>query len=322
MPPWKADTSYTHFLGEFALGEIDRKLLIEWIDAGAPKGDSTPQVPVYVAYSQMSQIGEPDTTLALQHEYFVPENDDHYQNFIVPLPWREVKYATAIEIIPGNPQAIHHISAYILTDTNRLEYFSKNKIWHYDSRVTTENMEMLLTNWAKGSFAFRTSDSIGIKLPLNAALSVQIHYSAGYQGVRDSTQINFFLTKGVPARQHKFEYINNFDVSFLPYEKKFQQVVKHLDSAITITSIWPHTHHLARNVLCFAVTPYGDTLPLIKINDWDYDWQNLYVFRKPVVVPAGSDIIMKCYYDNSSFNPRNPNNPKRLYTELVRTMRC
>ncbi len=162
-------------------------------------------------------------------------------------------------------------------------------------------------------------DSIGILLPRHGIITLQIHYSAGFKGELDSTRVNIFLNKHKPTRQLRFEYINNLGISFAPNEIKYDQVVQHIDSAITITSVWPHTHYLARNVLCFVVTPAHDTLRLIRINDWDYDWQNLYVYLKPVIVPAGSDIIMRCLYDNSTDNPRNPNNPPKRVVFGVKT---
>lgn len=312
MPPWRPDTSYSHFMGEFVISEQERQLVIDWIEAGAKGCDTAQPAKEYSAYTNQSQIGEPDTSLPVQqYRYEIPENNDHYQNFIVQLPWKEVRYATAIEVIPENGQAIHHISAFLVTDTARLGYLKRNKIWKYSMQEEPEKFPQLLSNWAKGSFAFKTPDSIGIKLPANAVLSVQIHYSSGYKGIRDSSHINFFLNKKTPTREHKFEYINNLDLHFAPNEVKYEQVVKHIDSAITLTSIWPHTHHLAQNALCFALTPAGDTIRLLKINNWSYDWQSLYVFPKPVVIPAGSDIIMKCLYDNTNRNERNPFNPPR-----------
>ena len=319
MPPWKADTSYTHFGGEYALGIAERQLVIDWIKNGAPKCDTAVPAKEYPPYNSLSQIGNPDTTLAFQHTYVIPENNDHYQYFVIPIPWNENRYATAIEIVPGNPQAVHHITASLVSDTAWADYLTTNKIWHYNIREEKEKSPVLLAGWAKGSFACRTPDSIGILLPKRGLITLQIHYSGGFKGERDSTRVNIFLNKQKPERQLRFEYANNFNINFAPNEIKYDQLVKHVDSAITITSIWPHTHYLARNVLCFALTPAHDTIRLIRINDWDYDWQNLFVYLNPVVVPAGSDIIMKCLFDNSNDNPRNPNNPPKRVVFGVKT---
>jgi hypothetical protein len=76
--------------------------------------------------------------------------------------------------------------------------------------------------------------------------------------------------------------------------------------------VWPHMHLLGKSYRAYAVTPSGDTLPLIKIPAWDFNWQELYRFRKPLHIPGGSTIFVEGTYDNTDANPRNPNSPPRL----------
>ena len=57
--------------------------------------------------------------------------------------------------------------------------------------------------------------------------------------------------------------------------------------------------------------PSGNKLPLISINDWDFNWQGTYRFAKPVRLPKGSVICLHAVYDNSADNPKNPNDPPR-----------
>jgi len=42
----------------------------------------------------------------------------------------------------------------------------------------------------------------------------------------------------------------------------------------------PHAHHICTDMLAYAVTPEGDTLPIIKINKWNFEWQFIYQFKK------------------------------------------
>jgi len=52
-----------------------------------------------------------------------------------------------------------------------------------------------------------------------------------------------------------------------------------------------------------------DTIPLIHIPDWDFDWQGMYVHTNLVKIPAGYKLGSKHVYDNTINNPNNPNNP-------------
>ena len=55
-------------------------------------------------------------------------------------------------------------------------------------------------------------------------------------------------------------------------------------------------------------------MPLIKIDDWNFDWQNQYRYAEPVRLPAGATVHMRFTYDNSADNPRNPSVPPRRVT--------
>jgi len=57
--------------------------------------------------------------------------------------------------------------------------------------------------------------------------------------------------------------------------------------------------------------PDGSKKWLIRIPDWNPDWQAVYHYREPLFLPKDSLIHMRYHYDNSAANPRNPNHPPR-----------
>ena len=80
---------------------------------------------------------------------------------------------------------------------------------------------------------------------------------------------------------------------------------------VDLLSIYPHAHYLAIRVECDAVLPTGEKLELLRIDDWDFNWQDEYQFRDPVKLQADTVIQMRFTYDNSSENVRNPHTPPR-----------
>ena len=58
-----------------------------------------------------------------------------------------------------------------------------------------------------------------------------------------------------------------------------------------------------------ATLPDGSQRPLIYIPDWNFRWQNVYMYREPLALPAGSRIDAWFKFDNSSDNPANPHVP-------------
>jgi hypothetical protein len=78
---------------------------------------------------------------------------------------------------------------------------------------------------------------------------------------------------------------------------------------VTILSIMPHAHYLATEFLSYAVLPDGDKVWLMRIADWDFNWQREYVSSSPIKLPQGATLHMRVTYDNTEDNPRNPRRP-------------
>ena len=70
-----------------------------------------------------------------------------------------------------------------------------------------------------------------------------------------------------------------------------------------------HAHYICRDMKLTARTPNGETLVLLHIDDWDLDWQDQYLFKKPIDLPAGTVLKAEIIYDNSPENPENPFHP-------------
>jgi hypothetical protein len=68
-------------------------------------------------------------------------------------------------------------------------------------------------------------------------------------------------------------------------------------------------HLLGRRIAVNLTDPSGAVTPLIRIDDWDFNWQGSYMFTQPVPFAANSVLNLKAFYDNSDQNPKNPNSP-------------
>jgi Flp pilus assembly protein TadD len=73
--------------------------------------------------------------------------------------------------------------------------------------------------------------------------------------------------------------------------------------------IYPHAHYLGREMTIVALRPDGGTERLLRIPDWDFNWQDDYAYAPAVTLPRGATIVMRYVYDNSTRNPHNPHAP-------------
>jgi hypothetical protein len=80
---------------------------------------------------------------------------------------------------------------------------------------------------------------------------------------------------------------------------------------ITVHGVMPHMHLLGREMTLTASLPDAGQQKLVRVPDWDFNWQSTYVFKKPIALPAGSKVELEARYDNSLDNPSNPSNPPR-----------
>ena len=87
---------------------------------------------------------------------------------------------------------------------------------------------------------------------------------------------------------------------------------------ISVMGAFPHSHKLCKSIINYAWQG-TDTVKLIKINNWDFEWQGYYFYRRLVKVPAGYQLFSRHVYDNTLLNPNNPNNPPQLVTAGLNT---
>jgi hypothetical protein len=145
---------------------------------------------------------------------------------------------------------------------------------------------------------------------------MQVHYGPKATASTDSSTVNIFFKKEPVVRQ-----VQNF--IFLPFAPLIQNdifliapnTVKTFYCKFTtpikvsLFAIWPHAHLLNQSFEVFTTDVSGDTTKLIRIPDWDFNWQGSYNFKKYIVLEPGTTIHVYATYDNTANNPSNPNNP-------------
>ncbi len=76
-----------------------------------------------------------------------------------------------------------------------------------------------------------------------------------------------------------------------------------------ILAIYPHAHNLGHVLEAYATLPGGSREWLIRIPNWDRNWEAVYRYKEPPLLPKGTVISMRFHYDNSAANIRNPHSP-------------
>ena len=112
----------------------------------------------------------------------------------------------------------------------------------------------------------------------------------------------------LPILNH-FISLSNGPLALAPNQKKKFLENYMLPIPISVLSVAPHMHLIGRDKTVWAKKPGQDTIKIIRVKDWNFNWQGLYGFRKLLTLTAGTLLHSESNYDNTSDNPYNPNDP-------------
>jgi hypothetical protein len=320
MPPWPPDPKYTRLAHERILSQDQINMITSWVDNGADRGDSTkePALPVYSTNSQLSSIDISKTIPT----YTVSTNTDDYRCFAISGAFSAAKILTGVEFKPANGKSVHHILLYYDT-TGTCAKLDKadTKPGYASFGGVGSNNAVLIGGWVPGSSAITMPKGMGMTIPKGADLVMQIHYAPGSNGEKDSTSFDMQFSSNTGLREvyqqaalnHMTSMINGPLVIPANTVRSFKEKVS-VPFDVSVIGIAPHMHLLGQNIKVYAVDSKGDTLPLIKVNKWDFHWQGFYQFRKVVVLKMGTVVYAEATYDNTTNNPENPNSPPKKVT--------
>ncbi|MBM64222.1 MAG: hypothetical protein CL484_14835 [Acidobacteria bacterium] len=80
-----------------------------------------------------------------------------------------------------------------------------------------------------------------------------------------------------------------------------------------IQSLFVHAHVRGKDFTWVLTYPDGREEVLLRVPNYDFDWQFEYQLAEPIQVPAGSTVKSIARYDNSRSNRRNPAPHKEVY---------
>ena len=344
MPPWPADAKYTHFVGERSLTDDQIKQISDWVDLNTPRGDSLKEITTPI-FENISFFGEPDLVIKAQKPVEIKGNGtDAF--LILKFPYRisNDTIADIIEFVPNQRKLVHHVNGHLISyDEKRTFNYMSGESMHSDTKAQLldvyKNMHIPYTDKLQPNFPTLTPNTVyylpgyippaypseigGYKLKKNGAFLLNnIHYGPSNKDLLDSSYINVFFRRDPIKRPIIEKQLGTFGVSKIepefvipPNQVKTFHTQATIEKPISMLSINPHMHLIGKTFWAFALRSNGDTIPLIKINKWDFKWQYYYTFKHPVKLDAGTTIHVYGTFDNTKENPFNPYSPPQTITQ-------
>jgi Tfp pilus assembly protein PilF len=315
MPPWLPEQGFGQFTGDPRLTDAQIRLIEGWVKNGAPEGPAS-DAPPPPHFTEGWQLGPPDMILEASGAHTVPSSGpDIFWNFIFSPPIMTRHYVRAIEVRPGIPHGVHH--ANLLVDRTRSARLEEEEpgagFAGMDVRIAQSVFDFPghFLFWKPGSPPWVEPDGFAWELDPGDDLVLNTHIMTMGMSMEVKPSIGLYFTDKPPDHFPllvELEHDGALDIP--PGDRDFTVSDDfRLPLDVDVLAIYPHAHYLGHVLEGYATLPSGERKWLIRIPDWDPNWQAVYHYREPVFLPKGSVVSMRWHYDNSVANPRNPHKP-------------
>lgn len=335
MPPWPADTAYSRFVGERVLTARQIALIARWADQGMPPGD-TASLPPMGPVEEAPGLGPPDLVVHVPGTFTVP--GDGRDRFIIakaPFELPRDTFLRAVAFVPGDRKAVHHMNAALVVypegakadvfagsayiDAERLNgpaAFAQLGLANDDG--SWPPLVPSVVNYLPGLGPLVLPGGIGgLHLPSKGAFLLNtVHYGPSDCEAGDRSSFLLWFAPHAPERPLQELPMGSTHTPVVPPlhlapgEVRSFSTRTMVPKAISVLSVNPHMHLLGTRFTAYALRG-ADTIPLVRIPDWDFRWQYAYTFRRPVSLRPGDVIVVEGVFDNRAENPAQPFHPPR-----------
>lgn len=343
MPPFSADPMYGKYSNDLSLTAREKRLLVDWLDQGAPRGKGTPDpLTNYRPFKpKLFKNRTPIFTARMQEPAPIPANGEvEYKYFEIAGPMAEDLWVDGMRVESTNPRQLHHEA--LMITPKPLSHYNKLAAPYRDEDEIRKNQDGDILNhtlramgddaeaendphyvrtqvWGLGKrqpFAYKRGAVLFI--PKGYYLILETHYMGTGRDETEQTTIHFYGSKTPPKRKKPFKslLVTTKDIAIPPHEPNFAVRTRYykFDRDMDVIAFLGHLHMRGRAIRLEEKRADGSTKIVMSIPNYYYGWQTGtgLIPDPPVRISAGSSVRAICDYDNSKHNPNNPDPAKTV----------
>jgi len=295
MPPWHADPHIGQWQGDRSLSEAQKRTLVHWIEAGAPRGDGPDPLTEVEPINSDWPLGEPDLVIEVP-AFDVPASGVvDYKFPAVANPLDEGVWIEAASVIPGDRAAVHHV---LVGSTETYQPNAEEEDSVFDNYII---------GYAPGAESYVMPEGTGVYVPPGGAYNFQMHYTPYGKATTDRTRLGLYFADGKPDNFLRHQVVVDPTMQIDPHDANHEeQAYFAFPRDAVLYTLFPHSHYRGKASSFELVYPDGRSETLLSVPAYDFNWQRGYDFVAPKKVPAGSKLVHRTVYDNSKQNPANP----------------
>jgi thiol-disulfide isomerase/thioredoxin len=304
MPPWYAAKGRGEFANCREMPVADREAIIAWVRGGAVRGKAANDAVETVATEQSAKpasgdawvnrkwsIGEPDLVLEALAEFDVPaEGYVDYRYAVLPKMFTQDMWFAAVEVLPSNTRVVHHCNLGVIPIGG-------------DGRNAK-----LVTGYVPGGGPMVLSDGVAGKIPAGSMLGLQVHLTTTGKPEKCRIRVGFRFPRELVKKELHYVELARHGFKIPPHDPFHQMSASEtVDGDVTALGMFAHMHVRGKDMTFRAHPPEGEPDVMLMIPNYSFDWQlPYYLPRGAKKYPAGTRFEAVAHFDNSAFNPYNP----------------
>jgi hypothetical protein len=302
MPPWYGSQDYGKFSNHRGLTADQRNLVEDWVRGGCVQGDMAKAPPPRVFSTSKWKIGEPDMVLKTPLQKIPASGYIDYRYVILPHVFKEDTWVQGVQILPENTKAMHHCNM---------------AFYKLGEKPSARNF---ITGQVPGGDAMILDRNVGFMIPAGYSLVLQIHYVTIGEETTDQIQVGLRFPREVIHKHLRHTQVTNLTFKIPPEASHYKVAAERkMEQDATGYGMFSHMHLRGKDMTFRALYPDGRGETLLVVPNYSFDWQQSYRWPEDTVkFPKGTKLEVFAHFDNSPFNPYNPD-PKREVPEGQQT---
>jgi peroxiredoxin/mono/diheme cytochrome c family protein len=299
MPPWDPHPDYGTFLHPNSLTREETQTVLRWVEAGAPRGTAPDPLEEPLPPLPEWRLGKPGMVLTLPDVQKIPATGIvNYRYVKVANPFTNDVWLSALDVKPGNRKVVHHVILYAN--------------WPEAPKGGSDK-GVFFIGWAPGAGALRYPQGVAKRLPADATLTFELHYTTSGSEETDQSEIALYLAEGPQERMAETRQAIQLHLNIPPGDPDAEHLATYaFKKPATIYGLFPHMHFRGKWMRYELLLPNGKRETLLHVPRYDFQWQLSYHLEQPRRVPAGTWLLVTGAFDNSVRNPANPDPGKRV----------
>ncbi|KKN48847.1 redoxin domain-containing protein [Pseudohongiella sp.] len=297
MPPGQIDYDYaSRYEDVHHISDEEMQILMRWIETGAPRNENADDPLAMLEPSSSDwELGEPDLVIDFP-EHRVPASGVLDYVFVpLEIGLTEDKWVSAYAFDVDEKSALHHVIVYTQDARQQRQNASRG-----GSRTN-------FGGYAPGRGHIELDPDTGILLKRDMRFMIQFHYTTIGRELTDRTRLGLYFHDAPPEHVLERTAVMNGEFVIPPGIREYPVTASTLiPNDSYLYSFAPHMHYRGKHIRFRALFPDGSEEKLLSIPNFQHNWQMVYRLREPVFLPAGTEIVAEGAFDNSRFNPLNP----------------